>query len=193
MIFNVPNMITIFRILIIPFMSVCMIKIHGSDYQTNLQLSVVAFVLFSVAAASDLIDGYYARKYGQVSLVGKFFDPMADKLIHMAGLVLLIPLGRIAPWAVVVLLFREIFINGLRSMAAGEGIIIDAGILGKTKTAWLNAGIGFLILYHPILENTGHPIRFYLLGTICLYIGMFFSVVSGIQYTTGFFKKLRKK
>jgi CDP-diacylglycerol--glycerol-3-phosphate 3-phosphatidyltransferase len=125
--------------------------------------------------------------------MGKFFDPMADKLIHMTALVFLIPLGRIEAWLVVVLLSREIFINGLRSMAVGEGIVIDAATWGKRKTAWLNVGIGALIMHHSLFPGTLFEIRSAPFGYFCLWIGLIFSVASGVQYTVGFFRQMQKK
>ena len=190
--FNIPNTITIFRIAVIPIMAFFMLKLPAQTADLDLQYSFWAFLIFTIAAASDLFDGYFARKLGQVSLIGKFFDPMADKLIHMTAMILLIPLGRISPTIVVILLFREIFVNGLRSMAAGEGMIISAGSLGKIKTAWLNAGIGFLILFHRFVF-LDIPLRFDILGTTCLYIGLFFSVISGLQYSYSFFSKHNAK
>ncbi len=191
MIFNVPNIITFGRILVIPILVVLFLLIgpeKGEEY--NKTVSFWAAVLFTLAAISDLVDGYYARKYGAVSVMGKFIDPMADKLLHMAALVLLIPLGRIPAWVVVVLLFREIFISGIRAMAAGEGLIIAAGEWGKKKTAWLNVGIIALMVYYPWFPGTVYELNVKAVGVVCLAVGFIYSVASAVTYTTEFFKKV---
>lgn len=177
------------RIAVLPILAVLLMGIDGADLKTDKTLSFWAMLLFTLAAVSDLVDGYYARKYGQVSVMGKFFDPMADKLIHMTALVFLIPLGRIEPWLVVVLLSREIFINGLRSMAVGEGIVIDAATWGKRKTAWLNVGIGALILHHDIFSGTPFLVHVQSFGYFCVWVGLVLSVFSGMQYTVDFFRR----
>lgn len=193
LLFNVPNLITMGRIAMIPLIAVLLAFIPGADLASDKALSFWAMILFSIAGFSDLADGYYARKYGQVSVMGKFFDPMADKLIHMTALVFLIPLGRIEAWLVVVLLSREIFINGLRSMAVGEDVVIDAATWGKRKTAWLNVGIGALIMHHKIFPGTIFEVNTKAFGYFCLWVGLIFSVASGVQYTAGFFQQMRKK
>ena len=191
LIFNVPNMITMGRIALIPVIALLLAKIPGSDPAADYNLSFWAMIFFSIAGFSDLADGYYARKYGQVSVMGKFFDPMADKLIHMTALVFLIPLGRIEAWLVVVLLSRELFVNGLRSMAVGEGVVIEAATWGKRKTAWLNVGIGALIMHHKLFEGTFFEINPMAFGYFCLWVGLIFSVLSGVQYTVGFFNRMK--
>jgi CDP-diacylglycerol--glycerol-3-phosphate 3-phosphatidyltransferase len=189
MFLNVPNSITLGRIMIIPILGVLLGLQEGSSNDTlNRTLSLWAALVFILAGISDLVDGYYARKYGEVSIAGKFFDPLADKLIHMTAMIFLIPLGRIEAWVVVVLLFREIFITGLRSMAAGEGMIIDAGEWGKMKTAWLNFGIGALIIHYPLFGLNSHVI-----GYICVAVGFLYSVLSAGQYSLVFVKTMRKK
>lgn len=162
----------------------------NKSYEYNWAMSFWTAVIFSLAAISDLVDGYYARKYGAVSVMGKFIDPMADKLIHMAAMVMLIPLGRLPAWIVVILLFREIFISGIRAMAAGEGLIIDAATWGKRKTAWLNLGLICIILYYPWFAHTKYEINVYGVGMICLVVGFFYSVASAVNYTVHFFNKV---
>ena len=189
MFFNVPNAITLGRILIIPVLAALLgFQEHHGDDTTNRLLSLWAAGVFTAAGISDLVDGYYARKYGAVSVAGKFFDPLADKLIHMTAMIYLIPLERMAPWLVVALLFREIFITGLRSMAAGEGLIIDAAEWGKKKTAWLNVGITALIIHYPFLGLNSHFI-----GLVCVAIGAIYSILSAVQYSVVFFKTMKAK
>lgn len=193
MIFSVANMITFGRILVIPIMVVLMGLIDSNNsLEYNKLLSLWAAVIFILAAISDLVDGYLARKQKTVSLLGKFIDPMADKLIHMAAMVMLIPLGRLPAWVAVVLLFREIFISGIRAVAAGEGLVIDAATWGKRKTAWLNMGFIGLILYYPWFEGRPYEINIYLVGMICLGIGFLYSVASAVSYSIVFFKKVKQ-
>src|SRR5208282_6405808 len=108
-----------------------------------------ACIVFTLAAITDVLDGYLARKLGVVSVLGKFLDPLADKLIVMASLVWMVPMGRIPAWVVVLLLGREISVTGLRSVAASEGVVISAGNEGKTKTALQMIGIVALVLGFP--------------------------------------------
>ena len=114
-IFNLPNILTLLRIAVIPLIMVLMhLQGRGYSQTTNLVLGYVAAFLFLAAAISDLVDGYFARKYNMVSLIGKMIDPMADKLVHMAVMVMFIPLGVIPAWLVVVHLFREFLITGIK-------------------------------------------------------------------------------
>src|SRR4029077_5185790 len=108
-----------------------------------------ACMVFTAAAITDVLDGYLARKLNVVSVLGKFLDPLADKLIVMAALVWLVPMGRIPSWVVVLLLARELSVTGLRSVAASEGVVIAAGNEGKTKTALQMIGIVALVLGYP--------------------------------------------
>lgn len=191
MLFNVPNLITIGRIAVSPLLGWLLYDIVGADESADKVLSFWAMMVFAIAGVSDLVDGYYARKYGQVSVMGKFFDPMADKLIHMTAMVFLIPLGRMSAPVVAALLFREIFITGLRSMAAGEGLIIDAGEWGKRKTAWLTVGISGLILYRPIFPGTIFELNTLAVANFCVAIGFIFSIGSALQYTAVFFNRMK--
>jgi CDP-diacylglycerol--glycerol-3-phosphate 3-phosphatidyltransferase len=121
---SVPNAITLARIALIP---VFLTYMHQ-------EWRVVALVIFCVAAATDFIDGYLARKMGQVSNFGKIMDPLADKLLVLAALVSFAAEGKMAVWVVVTVLAREFLINALRIVAAKEGSVLAAGFSGKTKT-----------------------------------------------------------
>lgn len=196
MVLNVPNMITLFRLLLIPFLAAFLHFIGEARGLANLEterfLGFWTMIVFAIAGFSDIIDGYYARRYRQVSVFGKFIDPMADKLIHLTALVFLVFLNRISPWFVVILLSREIFINGLRTVAIAQGVVIDAATLGKVKTAWLNVGIGGLIWYHPVFAGTAFEFDPKIVGIIGIWVGLILSVVSGMQYTLRFVKGLKK-
>lgn len=193
MLFNVPNLITYGRIVLIPALVVLISLIGpGHSIEHNKLFGLWAMGLFIIAGISDLVDGYYARKYGAVSLMGKFIDPMADKLIHMAVMVMLVPLARIPAWLVVVLLFREIFINGIRAVAAGEGLVIDAAAWGKRKTAYLNVGLSGLIYYYPMFPGTSFELNTAFVSNVCLAIASVYSIASAVVYSKRFFQMVRR-
>jgi CDP-diacylglycerol--glycerol-3-phosphate 3-phosphatidyltransferase len=145
-----------------------------------------ACIVFTAAAITDVLDGYLARRMGVVSVLGKFLDPLADKLIVMAALVWLVPMGRIDAWVVVLLLAREISVTGLRSVAASEGVVISAGREGKTKTALQMIGIVALVLGFPYHMVYG-PIDLGVVdmvhvGRALVYLSLLFSFASAAQY-----------
>jgi CDP-diacylglycerol--glycerol-3-phosphate 3-phosphatidyltransferase len=125
---NIPNLLTFGRILVIPIVLLLLDRGTPED-------CLLAALVYSAAALTDLIDGWLARKLNIVSMLGKFLDPLADKLLVMAVLVYMVPMGRMPEWAVVLLLAREISVTGLRGIASSEGVVIAAGDDGKTKTA----------------------------------------------------------
>src|SRR5262249_15464998 len=110
--------------------------------------SYVAALVYTGAAITDWIDGWLARKFGQVSVIGKFLDPLAAKLLVMATLVVMLPLIRLSAWIVIVLLGRELAISGLRSIASSEGVVISASQSGKWKTAFQMVGILCLMVHY---------------------------------------------
>jgi CDP-diacylglycerol--glycerol-3-phosphate 3-phosphatidyltransferase len=125
---NLPNLLTMGRIVMIPIF----LWFLGQGRPTD---CFWAAIVFTLAALTDALDGYLARKLNIVSVLGKFLDPLADKLIVMASLVWMVPMGRIPAWVVVALLARDISVTALRSIAASEGVVIGAGQEGKTKPA----------------------------------------------------------
>jgi len=187
---NLPNMITYLRIVVIPiflwFIS------RGDPFS-----SFVAAALFAGAAISDLLDGWLARRMNQVSVVGKFMDPLADKLIVTAALVMLAQMGRIEAWLVIVLLSRELIVSGLRQIAVGEGMVIAAGQGGKWKTALQLSGIiGVLVHYeYPInlIFWSSYPFDFQLIGEWVLAISLIPSVYSALQYFADFLRSVAEK
>jgi CDP-diacylglycerol---glycerol-3-phosphate 3-phosphatidyltransferase len=176
---NVPNLLTFGRIVAIPFF------VWLLDRPTPTRC-FWACIVFTAAAITDVLDGYLARKLGVVSVLGKFLDPLADKLIVMAALVWMVPMGRIAAWVVVVLLAREISITGLRSVAASEGVIIGAGQEGKTKTALQMIGIVALLLGYPYhMAYLGIDlgiVDMVHVGRMLVYLSLLFSFASAAQY-----------
>jgi CDP-diacylglycerol---glycerol-3-phosphate 3-phosphatidyltransferase len=176
---NIPNLLTMARIAAIPFF------VWLLDVPTPVR-GFWACIVFTLAALTDILDGYLARKLGVVSVLGKFLDPLADKLIVMAALVWLVPMGRIAAWVVVLLLAREISITGLRSVAASEGVIISAGQEGKTKTALQMIGIVALLLGYPYhmayLGIDFGVVDMVHVGRSLVYLSLLFSFASAAQY-----------
>ncbi|MGA3120753.1 MAG: CDP-diacylglycerol--glycerol-3-phosphate 3-phosphatidyltransferase [Polyangiaceae bacterium] len=176
---NIPNLLTMARIAAIPFF------VWLLDVPTPVR-GFWACIVFTLAALTDILDGYLARKLGVVSVLGKFLDPLADKLIVMAALVWLVPMGRIAAWVVVLLLAREISITGLRSVAASEGVIISAGQEGKTKTALQMIGIVALLLGYPYhmayLGMDLGVVDMVHVGRSLVYLSLLFSFASAAQY-----------
>jgi CDP-diacylglycerol---glycerol-3-phosphate 3-phosphatidyltransferase len=145
-----------------------------------------AAIVFTIAALTDVVDGWLARRMGVVSVLGKFLDPLADKLIVMASLIWMVPMGRIPGWAVILLLAREISVTGLRSVAASEGVVIAAGSEGKTKTALQMAGVIALLLGYPYhLSFVGFDcgiVDTVVVGQMLVYGSLIFSLLSAVEY-----------
>jgi len=185
-IFNIPNILTMMRIAAIPLM--VYLLLDGER-----EASFWAAALFSAASFTDWLDGFLARKMGIVTVFGKFLDPIADKLVVMAALIMIIPHGRVPAWMVLVILGREIIITGLRGIASSEGIVIEASDLGKFKTIFQIVAIIALLLHydyhwffssdHPLLLANMHNV-----GMFYLWIAFFITVWSGADYLFRFIK-----
>ena len=182
--FNAPNAITLARVAMIPV-------ILAFTYYEGRVNSFVAGVLFAVTGATDFLDGWVARRTGKITVIGKFLDPTADKLIVMAALVMLVHLGRVAAWVVIVIMAREFIVTGLRTIAMSEGIVIAAGMEGKQKAAFQVAAVTFLLLHYTYPFDAGF-LHFDFdanrVGTILLFISIFFSIWSAIDYFRGFLR-----
>jgi CDP-diacylglycerol--glycerol-3-phosphate 3-phosphatidyltransferase len=177
---NIPNLLTFGRILVIPVVLLLLGRGTPED-------CLLAALVYSAAALTDLIDGWLARKMNIVSMLGKFLDPLADKLLVMAVLVYMVPMGRMPEWAVVLLLAREISVTGLRGIASSEGVVIAAGDDGKTKTALQMVGILCLLLGYPYHLTLGPidlgVVDLVVVGRILVYVSLFFSLMSAFTYT----------
>jgi CDP-diacylglycerol--glycerol-3-phosphate 3-phosphatidyltransferase len=182
-ILNLPNMITIGRILMIPPILMLVDK-------TDPFKGVLAMALFLIAGGLDVLDGWLARRRGLVTFFGKFADPLADKIMVMALLVYLCAENRVPAWLVAVLLGREFYISGLRTIAINEGIEITAGAGGKAKTSFQVIGIACVLIYFPYLAPWGGWLRFYEIGLLLLYVSAVLSVWSAVMYTKGFIDAL---
>ncbi|WP_226034880.1 CDP-diacylglycerol--glycerol-3-phosphate 3-phosphatidyltransferase [Aquibacillus saliphilus] len=179
---NIPNRITISRILLIPiFIILLAVPFNWGVWnigEQDLPVShFVAALLFIIASATDWVDGYYARKHNLVTNLGKFLDPMADKLLVSAAFILLVEMGLAPAWVVIVIISREFAVTGLRLVAAGEGIVLAAGQMGKLKTVLQIVSIAALLLHNYPFSYFGIPF-----AIIALYSALIITVISGYDY-----------
>ena len=168
---NLANKVTVARIFLVPvFMLVLLTRIpQYGDY--------LAALVFVIAASTDGLDGYIARSRKQVTTLGKFMDPLADKLLISAALVSMVELGSIRAWVAVVIISREFAVTGLRAIAASEGVIIAASKLGKYKTVSQIVAIVVLLLHDFPFSLWHIP-----LGQFLLYVAVGFTIASGVDY-----------
>ncbi|MBU0553771.1 CDP-diacylglycerol--glycerol-3-phosphate 3-phosphatidyltransferase [Myxococcota bacterium] len=184
---NLPNMLTLGRVAAIPF--VMLLIWRGEAIHC-----VMAAWVYAAATLTDFFDGWLARRWGLVTVMGKFLDPLADKLLVMAMLFMLVYLHRLPAWIAVVILSREMVINGLRSIASSEGLVIPAGRGGKIKTALQMLGVLCLLLHYT------YPVYFYglwrvevdfaFVGLWILMLSVIFSLTSAVEYFRLFFHAL---
>ena len=187
---NLPNLLTFLRIVMIPLVILLLDRGGPRD-------CLWAAGVYGLAAFTDLLDGWLARRRGLVSLLGKFLDPLADKLIVAAVLVWLVPMGRISAWVVVLLLSRELTITALRGIASSEGLVISAGSEGKLKTAFQMVGILCLIIGYPYPCNLGLVdfgiVDYVHLGRLLIYCSLVFSLTSAAGYLSLFAQAIEAK
>lgn len=165
---TLPNNLTLLRLLTIPVIGWCLVATFpGHD--------VVSVVLYAFAAVTDTLDGQIARRRGQVSELGKFLDPLTDKIMVITVLVLLVGAGTLATWVVIVIFAREFLITGLRSVAAAQGVVVGSTAWGKSKTLTQNLMIGLLILSRPF-----SVLR--IAANIFIGIAVTATVLSGLDY-----------
>jgi CDP-diacylglycerol--glycerol-3-phosphate 3-phosphatidyltransferase len=179
-IFNVPNLLSLSRILSVPVFIILMLE-------PSPVRALVAGVVFSLASATDWLDGYLARKWGQVTKVGKLLDPIADKILIMAALVTLVEIRSevVHSWMAIVIIGREFAVTGLRAIAASDGIVIPAETVGKYKVgAQITAVLSLLLDYYL---DKGWLTD---LGRIALWIAMVLAVYSAIQYFMKYWNQL---
>ena len=187
---NLPNMLTLGRIAAIPLVMLLIWKGEPEH-------CVYAGWLYAVATVTDFFDGWLARRQGLVTVMGKFLDPLADKLIVMAMLVLLVSLHRVPAWLVVLILAREMTINGLRAIASTEGLLIPASQDGKIKTALQMLGVLCLLVHYPapvhLFGVYTIVVDFNVVGLWILVGSAVFSVTSAAAYFRNFFRALEAK
>lgn len=182
---NLPNLITIGRLFLIPPV---LILIDPTDPVRNFY----AALLFAAASGLDILDGYLARRQNLVTVFGKFMDPLADKLMAMSVMVWLVMVFLLPPWLVVVMIGRDFYINGLRSVAANQGVVIAAGEGGKAKTVMQLIGICCVMVRYRYDMPGVDDIDFHQLGMGFLYGALALSIISAVQYTVEFGRALQQ-
>ncbi len=186
---NLPNRLTIFRVLLIPVILGCLfLNLTELDWikPFHSTLGWIAGWTFVAASVTDFFDGYFARKRGIVTVFGSFLDPIADKFLVVSSLIMLQGLGRIPVLIVIILVLREMYINSLRLLANERGFSVPVGSLGKWKTAFQMVGIPMLMANE---EPWGIPMP--LMGTLFIYLASIFSLYSALEYSVNLVKKLK--
>lgn len=186
---NLPNAITFARIALIP------VFLWFTYFESRVD-SFIAAVVYALTSATDFLDGWVARRLKLVTVIGKFLDPLADKLIVMAALVMLVHLGRVGAWVVIVIMAREFIVTGLRTIAMSEGLVIPAGQEGKYKTALQLAGISFLLLHYTYPIDAwafSFDLDANRVGTWLLYVSLVFSVLSAVFYFRDFLREVYRE
>ncbi|WP_066288794.1 CDP-diacylglycerol--glycerol-3-phosphate 3-phosphatidyltransferase [Bacillus sp. FJAT-29937] len=179
---NLPNKITISRICLIPLFLIIMLGPFSWGEVTMLGTTLpvthlIGALVFIFASATDWVDGYYARKLNLVTNFGKFLDPLADKLLVSAALIVLVELGFAPSWIVIIIISREFAVTGLRLLLAEGGEVVAANMLGKIKTWAQIVAISALLLHNIIFEMFSIPF-----ADIALWIAMIFTIWSGWDY-----------
>jgi len=206
MIFNLPNALTLFRIFLVPLLVVVLLTPPWTTAWVKLQVEettslhwlvdlsawlstwreLVAVAIFLVAAGTDWLDGFLARRRNEVTTLGKLLDPIADKLLTVSAFIALVELGVAPAWMIVVIVGREFAVSGMRSIAASRGVVIAASRWGKYKMISQVVAITLLILTNT-LERW---VRFGNLGKAALWVVMILAVYSMIQYFMAFYKRV---
>lgn len=167
---NLPNKLTLFRVVLIPFFVFFLLAPYFEEYG-----NYIAVAIFIVASITDFLDGKIARKYNLVTNFGKFMDPLADKILVCSALICLIQLELIPAWVVIIIIAREFIISGFRLVASDNGVVIAASYWGKFKTAFQMLTVIVLILNIPNKVFT-------ILGTVLIYVSLALTVISLIDY-----------
>ena len=167
---NLPNKLTWFRVILIPFFVFFLLAPYFPGYG-----NYIAVAIFIIASLTDFLDGKIARKYNLVTNFGKFMDPLADKLLVCSALICLIALGRIPAWVVIIIIAREFIISGFRLIASDNGVVIAASYWGKFKTA------SQMIMVIVLVLNIPGKV-FSVIGTVLIYVSLALTVISLIDY-----------
>lgn len=175
---NIPNSLALIRLLIAPIVFFLLVNRDAQIFNgiDKSWIDLLAFTLFLIASATDFFDGYIARKFNQITTLGEILDPLADKMLTLAGFLGLMLLQRASPWAIFLILLREFFITGLRVLIASKGLDVSASFIGKIKTIVQMVTIGLLIL------------NWQQIGTPILWIAVLLTIYSGYEYTKEFAK-----
>ncbi len=176
---NIPNILAFIRLLLAPLMFILLVNRNLSMFEGihYSWLDFFAAFIFVVASVTDFFDGYIAREFNQITTLGAILDPLADKMLTLAAFLGLMMLHRASPWAIYLILTRELFITGLRVSAIDKGIDISASWMGKVKTVAQMVAIGFLLMEWPF-------------GAVLLWIATFLTLYSGYEYIKEFIAKV---
>jgi CDP-diacylglycerol--glycerol-3-phosphate 3-phosphatidyltransferase len=174
---NLPTILTLSRIFLIPFF---VLSVYHHP--------VLGALVFSLASITDFLDGYLARRSGQVTTFGIIMDPIADKFLVISALVVLVDMERLSAWLAIILIVREFLITALRVVALSRDIVIPAEMGGKLKIGAQITAILCLILTHTIFDF--FPFDLYDAGIVSIWIAVVLAVTSGIQYTVAFWRKI---
>lgn len=177
-IFNLANNLTLIRIVIVPILIVIFL------YSTSKTSSLIAATLFALAALTDWLDGYIARKQNIITSLGKFLDPLADKILVSITLIMLLSLNRVPAWMVAIIIAREVAVTSLRIAVAREGIVIESSKLAKYKTAFQLIATEGLLIHYAYFN-----INFHLVGMALLWVALLITLWSGLVYFIKFFEK----
>lgn len=170
---NLPNKLAMLRmILIIPFVLIIQVALSTDNLSLEIFTRLIATVIFVGAAITDYFDGKIARKYNMITNLGKLIDPLADKLLVISAMVVFTKYDRLSLWIVLIIIFRELLITGLRSIVAAEGVVIAAETLGKWKTTTQMIALTIMIL----LPTSG------IVNNILMIIPLVLTIQSGVEY-----------
>jgi CDP-diacylglycerol--glycerol-3-phosphate 3-phosphatidyltransferase len=183
---NLPNLLTMLRIVLIPA------AIEGTP-----RACFYAAMVYAVSAVTDFLDGWIARRQGLVSVLGKFLDPLADKLLVASSLIVMVAMNRVPTWAVIVIVARELSITSLRVIAMSEGVTIAAGQGGKEKAALQMVAVFMLMIHHRFDVDFGlfrlDQVDFNAVGLVLLYMSVFFAITSAGEYVKLFADAVENK
>lgn len=177
---NLANRITLARIALIPLFMLCFLD----QQEPGLMAAVI---IFALAACTDKLDGYFARKYNQITRLGKLLDPLADKLLISVAIIMMVQVNMISSWVAVIIIAREIVITALRMVAAEQGIALAADRYGKIKMVLQVAAI-LTVLLHHVIFNTFTDIR---IDMILIWVATGVTLLSGLNYIIVNMKLLR--
>ncbi len=175
---NLPNRITLFRVILIPIFVMLLMAEDRIPYY-----SFIATAVFGLACFSDFLDGYLARKWNLVTTFGKFMDPLADKILVITAMILLVEMHMIPAVVVAIIMAREFIISGFRMIASDKGVVIAAGYIGKTKTVFQMLMCIFLLATSDAYYRQYMFFKFfYYLGIICMWIALVLTIWSLVDY-----------
>lgn len=186
---NLPNKLTVFRIILVPIMVIIpFFNIQGSFLGVSITYLLIDLI-FIIASITDKLDGSIARKRNQITTFGKFLDPIADKILVLAALIMLVEFGKIPAWVPIIIIFREFIVSGYRLVESqNEGTVIAASIWGKLKTVTQMIGVIFCYMDRGVFFEcfkgtlTGIPLVINFLATIFIIISVIATIFSGIDY-----------